>query len=290
MYVVLRKSEDRNALFFLFLHYITSPEETIKKIDSKIKIFQSIYVKLKFLQKLSVGEILKTFGNKDGKQLLNTISSSLEYNLEEKLAPIAKRITKVIDRFSNINNLQLLALLTAVYSFYVAISAPYERFFVVNFNSTLLLTNIVIIILGVLLVLLDITLSNRLRYIPKCLFVLCFLLSTCIICGVRDSWIQFDSPFVNILLYRNYWITILVCFGGFILYIVSSLIGVFISGVFHLYISAVSFFPERELQKSAKIIDAQVLNNAIITKLNPTQVLKDINMVEIKQEDNLESQ
>ena len=292
MYVVLRKSENRNALFFLFLKYINppAPKETIKKIDEKIKNFKSKYVKLEFLRKLSVDAIQNTFGSKEGKQLLNTITS--EDNLQEKLGRIAEKLTKVTERFSTINNLQLLALISTVYSFYVVISAPYERFFVVNFNSTLLLTNIVIIISGCLLVLLDLTLNNRFRYIPQCLFVLCLLLSTSIICGLRISWIQFDSSFVNTLLDHNYWITALVCFAGFVLYIISSIIGVFISWGFHLHISFISFFPERKLQKSVEIVKAKVtvsqLNEAIITHLNPTQLLEDIKMVDIKQENNFE--
>ena len=286
VYVVLRKSEDRKAfkeaLFFLFLLSISSSEKTIEKIEKKIKTFRSKAVKLNFLNVylkfLAVDKIIEIFGSKDGRQLvLHAIDSgeSPYENLCKKLEQIAKIVAKISERFSSINNLHLLALITTVYSLYVVISAPYEQLLAIDFNFMLLNTNIIIIISGCFLVLLDLILKDRFRCIPICLFVLCLLFVVCTILGLLSigEWILPDK-----LLYHNYWITALVCFSGFILYIISTIIGALILLICHLWILIVSFFPERKLIKIVKIVDAKVpnLDETIAESLKPAEVFQNI--------------
>ena len=277
VYIVVKNKKTTDGLFFIFLELINYTEKSISKMEQIMKDLLPLGVQLDFLQNASVNKIKGIFG-KDANKVFNFLNS---VNINEKAKKLKQNEEKYIKIISlsppkRINNLQFLALITAIYCFYVLICAPYEDY-INNFNTSLILVNIVFIITGVILVLLDITSWNRI--ISVIISALCILFSILIIAGSRNDWhfiISFNKIFPSTILYHNYWITSLICFGSFLLYILFSILGTIISQFFYFYI----YFSSYNILKMMKIFrkhDSQI-ENAMIESLNFPQQLQNINI------------
>jgi len=182
-------------------------------------------------------------------------------DIEKKINSTANKYKNKLSTFSNPKEMHLSALLFAIYSFYVLISAPYECKDI-NFNASLVPINILLLIGGMVLVVFEQT--SKKKMISAFIFFLCLFLSLLFIYGSKDGWGWIDSlnnifkTTLKILLVNNYWITALICFGCFIMCTLYFLIGRFTTtSIYVVYISAFYIFYKFRYYKLSNKMDSK---------------------------------
>jgi hypothetical protein len=237
IYIVNRDNNDNKLSFFLFLKRINNTEEAIKKLSEDDKYKAVISSKLKECRQKTIQEIENEYGKKDSDFILKNRNIELSSKLEN--------YKKIMCFFTNVDKLQYIALITFIYSFFVALLVPYKFGF---FNEVLLIINIVILLFSIALLIYDITVKIK-SIMRKIIFLI--ITSIClIIVWFLGSSFKYDN-----ILHCNYAITILVCFTGFILYTILHIIGYIVSLFFTNFIISPIFSKlKRILLKDTKNI------------------------------------
>ena len=233
IYVVI-KNESKNALFYLFLDHINF-NKSYEYIENKMAFFSAKLGAIKFLENSSIKDFQEIF---KGKISLDKFNGLTERNKQIEI--LDDKHKKIKDRLKQNQNLKLITLMLSIYGFYIALSIPYS---IENLNESLVVSNSVILIFVILYLIDDIFCWN----IRKILCVSCILSLILTVFITRKS-LQ-AGAFNHDILYQNYWITVVVCYSGFIFYITVSILSALISCYFCCNIWLRSLWFEKDTNK-----------------------------------------
>jgi len=217
-YIVVRKNDNNgNALFFKFLGTLVS-EYLGKKILQNIQIIERQNIAFNFYKNSLKSLNFLHACTRSGKKIVNIISDEIEDSpkIEDSLKILSEYVEKS-KYYPAYNNFPIVAFITGAYCLYILISAPYESL-ISHYNVSLAKTNLVLIFIGCLFTFHD--LITEKQQISKVFIwtVLSFSVFIYLVLLIT-SWIKLNILFDKTYLFHNYWITILVCFEGFIFYI-----------------------------------------------------------------------
>jgi len=221
--------DTKDATFFKFLDLISSTEERIKNLNNNKELLFSVSYTVEEMRKHSIAEmesyfeeeclnILSVFNLQKLKTLISKIEKTLDY-FQQEIIPFERR-----------NRMHNIAFISFLYAFFVTLLAPYDKF--VWFNKALFAINIILSALFIMLAVSDVKGRKPIWKIFSGFSVVVIGLlyvpySASIVSEIADFKLGYR------LADYNHIFTVLVCFAGFIVYTVSTLIG-YIKSFFYL--------------------------------------------------------
>jgi len=241
------KGEDTN--FFLFLNMIDSAKEVLKKIKYIKYQIPSTFKTIKDIQEYRLDKLKEILGKNAGKIASKILECDIHSKSLEKAIFVLDKAIKYLEDLSNkyksVKNLKAVAFMTFLYGFYISIFAPYYGNNDDLFNRSLLLMNVYIFIISSICLICDmreIELSKKTIFVfilPLIIYAILFRIfdksiTDWLFYSVSDEeskhffifyFIEVDVNRFNFIFNYNYTLTILMCFIGFLLYIIPIVFG-----------------------------------------------------------------
>jgi len=192
IYIVNRDNGNNGLSFFLFLRLINNTQEKIEKLREAYAPITVILDKLKNIkEEKTLKEIEDIYGQEDSLYILKNKDIKPPFSKVEIYE-------KIINFFAGTNQLQSITLITFLYSFFVALLAPYELYF---FNELFLQMNIAILLFSVILLICGVAFKEKTKKQERILFFLIVICSTILFLKdcFTESIINTISFFITII-------------------------------------------------------------------------------------------
>jgi len=221
--------DTKDAAFFKFLDSISSTEERIKNLNDNKGLLFIASDTVEEMKKHSIEEMKSYFGE-EYINVLNVFNLQKLKTLISKIENMRDYFQQKIIPFERRNNLQNIAFISFLYAFCVTLLAPYNKF--LWFNKALFTINTILSACFIMLTVSDV-IGKKPIWKTFSVFSVAVIgllyapYSAGVVSEIADMKLGYR------LADYNHIFTVLVCFAGFIVYTISTVIG-YIKSFFYL--------------------------------------------------------